>query len=342
MPRLLLRGLRAGAVALALGSAALALLAAAGFVLPILDILNHLQLPLFFGTLAGLLLVYLLVRARTWRVGVLAFTAAGFLASAAVIVPELVSSLMPRPPQPTDGRPVLKAMTHNLFGLNYDVERVAANIFAEDPDIVALQEYFPEQRGPLHGMLLARYPYFAICSGGKRANIALYAKLPFTHTEDGACNERATPSQRTSRIVATFAPADGFALTVLTTHLDWPYPVARQQQQMADLTQAVNSVGGPLLVMGDMNSTPWSYALRAMTAATGLDRQTRNLVTYPLAVGGDEGLIRTIPFLPLDQVFTRGGVLVHTLRTGSDDGSDHLPVVFTFSVPPRSERGGSD
>jgi len=51
-------------------------------------------------------------------------------------------------------------------------------------------------------------------------------------------------------------------------------------------------------------------------------------------VGGDDVLYRTIPFLPLDQVFTRGGIAVHELHAGSDDGSDHLPVAFTFSVKP--------
>jgi endonuclease/exonuclease/phosphatase (EEP) superfamily protein YafD len=43
------------------------------------------------------------------------------------------------------------------------------------------------------------------------------------------------------------------------------------------------------------------------------------------------GLLRWLPFLPLDQVFERG-VSVHELHVGGDTGSDHLPVAFRFSV----------
>ena len=42
-------------------------------------------------------------------------------------------------------------------------------------------------------------------------------------------------------------------------------------------------------------------------------------------------LLRT-PFLPLDHVMTRGGITVHQIGVGQPTASDHLPVVFRFSV----------
>ena len=323
--------LRVLACLLILGASAVALLAFVGFAVAELDVLNHVQPLIFAATIVAVLLAVLFFRGAGagWLVLVLAVL--GFAASAATYLPELIGSLATRPAPPPDGRPVLKVMTHNVFGLNYDMARVARNIFAEDPDILALQEYFPEQRGPLHPILLQRYPYFAFCIGGKRANVGLYSKLPFVEKAQGACSETATPQQRTSRLVGTFTLSDGTTFSVLTTHLDWPLPAARQQAQMSELVAAIGEINGPLIVMGDMNSTPWSYALRGLVSRTGLERQTRNLITWPLAIGGDEGLLRTIPFLPLDQVMTRG-IAVHELRSAADDGSDHLPVVFTFSV----------
>jgi hypothetical protein len=87
-----------------------------------------------------------------------------------------------------------------------------------------------------------------------------------------------------------------------------------------------------------------------------LKRETRNLITYPelftvppgvkrrmpflpieseVCVGDDcrADLLRTVPFLPLDQVFQRG-LIVSELHRGEQTGSDHLPVIFTFSVAP--------
>lgn len=345
--RVVLVVLRFFAGTLALGAAAAAILAFLGFAVPAFDLLNHLQLLIFIGVVIGLVGTALL-RPGTWRSFVVAFAATGFIASATAFVPEFTLSLMPRPALPTDGRPVLKLMTHNLFGLNYRMDRVAEVIFSEDPDIIAFQEYFPEQRAELPQLLKARYPFEAYCVGGKRANIAIYSKMPFELSEDGACDEEATAAQRTSRILAKFTLDDGTTFSVMTTQLDWPFPLARQQMQMVELEEAVNATTGPLIVVGDMNSTPWSYAMRRLTAATGLELQDFNLMTYPLKftlpmlTDAPHGLFPLIPFLPLDHVMTRGGVSVHELHLAPDTNSDHLPVVFSFSVPPTTEGGGPD
>ena len=308
-----------------------AILALLGFAVPLFDIFNHLQLLLFLGTIVALILA-LLVRVPA---PLIAMTAVGLLASAWTFVPEWSSSLMPRPALPTDGRPVLKVMTHNIFGLNTDMERAAQAIFTEDPDILALQEYFPEQ-SPLDALIKPRYPYVVRCEGGKRANIAVYAKIPFDKEMTAEDCPTDLGQQRTAHIVARFTLADGTQFSVLTTHFDWPFPIERQQDELKTIEDAVAGVSGPLLVVGDFNSTPWSYAMKGFEATTGLRRDTRALLTYPLMFTVPQrisrnGLLRFLPFLPLDQVFDRG-ISVHELHTGPQTGSDHLPVVFSFSV----------
>jgi endonuclease/exonuclease/phosphatase (EEP) superfamily protein YafD len=323
--------LRVVVALLIIATALPAILAMLGFAVPILDIFNHLQLLLFFGTLIAIVFA-LLVRmpgAMTILAGL------GFLASAWTFVPEWVSSFEPRPALPTDGRPVLKLMTHNIFGLNTDMKRMATAIFAEDPDIVALQEYFPEQT-PLDALIRPRYPYAVRCEGGKRANIALYSKIPFdTEMSAGDC-PRDGGQQRTAHIVASFTLADGTRFSVLTTHFDWPLPVERQQDELKIIEDVIKGISGPLIVVGDFNSTPWSYTMKGFEAATALRRETRAPLTYPMLVTvpsriSRDNLLRTIPFLPLDQVFERG-IAVHELHIGAPTGSDHLPVLFRFSV----------
>jgi len=309
-----------------------AVLALFGFVVPALDILNHLQLLLFFGTLIALILA-LVVRMRRWA-AILA--ALGLVASAWTFVPEWLSEFTPRPPAPA-GAQTLKLMTHNIFGLNYDMQRVADVVFAEDPDILALQEYFPEQSA-LDALLKPKYPYSVRCQGGKRANLGLYSKIPFDKEmspED--CPSDAYGKQRTAHIIAGFALADGTHFSVMTTHMDWPFPIDRQKAEFETAEAAANEVQGPLLVVGDFNSTPWSYAMKGFEAATGLKRETRAPVTYPLMITAPrklskDGLLHLAPFLPLDQVFDRG-LTVTELHRGPATGSDHLPIVFSFAVP---------
>ncbi len=321
-----------------LAVASMAVLALLGFAVPEFDLLNHFQLFIFFGALAAVALALVAFGRTRWKRWMIGIASAGLLSSGVIFLPELLSGFMPHQPLPTDGRPVYKLMTHNVFGLNFDMARVEAAIEAEKPDIIALQEYFGEQSSELHPLLHDQYPYFAQCRGGKRANIAIYSKLPFEEAEeDGACPNDAYGKQRTARILATFTQPDGTKFSVMTTHLDWPMPVMRQNKQFEELTSAVNDTTGPLLVVGDFNSTPWSYALRDFATRTMLDRQTRNVVTFPLRFTAPhrffpDGLMETMPVLPLDHVLVRGGVQVHDIHAGTDTGSDHLPIFVTFSV----------
>jgi len=306
-----------------------AILAIFGGLVPVLDLINHLQLVLFFGTLLALVLALFVRMPRL--LAILAFL--GFAASAWTFVPEWTSSLAPRP-APT-GALRVRLMTHNMFGLNTDMKRMAAAIAAENPDIVALQEYFPAQQS-LDALLRPSYPYSVRCQGGKRANIGLYSKIPFDKEMSDADCPESPGSQRTAHILAGFTLSDGTHFSVLTSHMDWPWPIDRQQDELAAIETAVAQVQGPLVVVGDFNSTPWSYAMRGFEHDTGLSRETRNLITFPelftvpgrLARGG---VLHTWPILPLDQVFERG-LRVTELHRGQPTGSDHLPVIFTFEV----------
>jgi len=328
--RLLLGLLRLIAALLIVATAVPAILAIFGSLLPVLDILNHLQLLLFFGTLLAFVLA-LALRVRRWAV-LLAFL--GFAASAWTFVPEWLSSLAPRPA--ISDATTLKVMTHNIFGLNHDMQRVADVIAQEDPDIIALQEYFPEQ-ATLDALIRPKYPYSVRCQGGKRANLGLYSKIPFDkEMSDADCPSDAYGKQRTAHIIAGFTLSDDTHFSVMTTHMDWPFPVQRQRDEYAAAEEAIKALDGPLIVVGDFNSTPWSYVMKGFEAETGLKRETRNLITYPLVITAPhkiarDGLLRLTPFLPLDQVFVRD-VTVTELHRGADTGSDHLPVFFTFAV----------
>jgi endonuclease/exonuclease/phosphatase (EEP) superfamily protein YafD len=324
--RFLLSIARTFTALLVLTTAIPALAALLGFAIPQFDLFNHLQVLLFFGTMTGLVLALLF---RVQRIGKV-LASLGFVASALIFMPEYLSSLEGRP-APT-GAATVRVMTHNIFGLNIDMARVASVIQKENPDIIAFQEYFPEQANALHALLTSSYPYSVHCAGGKRANLALYAKLPFQlEMAPADCPSNAYGLQRTAHIIARFTEPNGSQFSVMTTHMDWPFPIERQRTEFEAAEANANAVKGPLVVVGDFNSTPWSYAMKSFESVTGLHRETRNLITYPKLFTLGE-LVRTQPFLALDQVFERG-LSVTELHRGPETGSDHLPVIFTFEVP---------
>jgi endonuclease/exonuclease/phosphatase (EEP) superfamily protein YafD len=324
----LLMLIRRGLVLGALGVTSWAILALFGFVVPELDLLNHAQILLFPGAVISVLVLALLVGGRLRPVAV-GYAVLGLAASATVMVPEMLGALRERPAAPDIG--TITVMTHNLFGMNYEMEKVTAAIEAENPDIIVLQEYFGEQASDLHPALLNMYPYFVRCLGGKRANLGLYSRIPFQQEEDGACPNNAYGTTRTAHILARFQPPEGTPFSVITTHMDWPIPVSRQQEQLNALSEVLDKIDGPMILAGDFNSTPWSYTLRDFVARNGLLRETMNLFTFPMSWFYLDAWRDTLPFLPLDHVMTRG-VTVHEIHTGRPTASDHLPVVFRMSV----------
>jgi endonuclease/exonuclease/phosphatase (EEP) superfamily protein YafD len=112
----------------------------------------------------------------------------------------------------------------------------------------------------------------------------------------------------------------GGSLTVIGTHLHrpsrdpWLHP--RQKSALAALMRRID---GPLILAGDLNSSPWSNAFRRLRAATGLVPAgilTPSWPAWPLA----------LPQVALDHILASPDLTVAAAGTGSAVGSDHLPV----------------
>ena len=311
--------------------AGMAIVAVLGFIYPAMDLFNHVQPVLFFGLLALVFAAPFFVRFRPLRALALSVAATGLVASSAIYVPELVAGLIPRA-ETTNSGPTYRLMTFNVFGRNETPESVFDNIVTVGPDFVALQEYSPDVRAVIHPLLSAIYPHFQYCAGGQRAFVGLYSQLPFEPLEEDTCSSSIMSTDRTARIIVRVQAEAGPDFSLATTHNDWPAPVTRQAEQFATLRDALATVEPPLILVGDFNSTPWSYALRTFVTESGLTRHTNNLPTFPMLWYYLRDWRPALPFLPLDHVLTRGNVAIHSLVTGQPSGSDHLPIIVEFSV----------
>lgn len=311
--------------------AGMAIVAVLGFIYPAMDLFNHVQPVLFFGLLALVIASPLFWRFRVLAALALSVAATGFVASSVTYIPELVAGFVPRAAASQTGQSY-RLMTFNVFGRNEEPESIVANIATVDPDIVALQEYSPDVRSVVHPLLAERYPHFQYCAGGERAFVGLYARLPFEPLDADACSSSIMSTDRTARIIVRFQAEAGPAFSLATTHNDWPAPVTRQAEQFATLREALSTVEPPLILVGDFNSTPWSYTLRGFVRAAGLTRHTFNLPTFPTLWYYLRDWRAMLPILPIDHVMTRGAIAIHDLHTGEPSGSDHLPIIVDFSV----------
>jgi endonuclease/exonuclease/phosphatase (EEP) superfamily protein YafD len=120
---------------------------------------------------------------------------------------------------------------------------------------------------------------------------------------------------------------DGVRAWVVAVHV--PSPVRPRDQRRRDvmlqrLADTVAGLDDPVIVLGDLNATPFAPAFRAFAATAGLSSARTFPATFPA---------RTGPFgIAIDHVMVRGADLIR-LQALPPRGSDHRAVAATVAIP---------
>ena len=123
---------------------------------------------------------------------------------------------------------------------------------------------------------------------------------------------------------------EGFQL--LATHPLPPISVdyARlRDEQLARIGALAAGLDGPLLLLGDLNITPWSHPYRRLMRDSGLSDGATGFGVQPTWPAGKPPL-----WIPIDHTLHSEAVVVLDRRVGPDLGSDHYPVIVDFAVVP--------
>ncbi|KAB2914871.1 MAG: endonuclease/exonuclease/phosphatase family protein [Hyphomicrobiaceae bacterium] len=208
----------------------------------------------------------------------------------------------------------LTVLTLNTWHGNDDAGRIEQYLLSVPADIIVLSEF-----GPTKQALLTRlrdvYPFQVECAGEWPCSLVMLSRVPL---ESAGASRIA--ADKPAFLWARLAEAQHGALTIIGTHLRRPsLNPWEHEKQMAELAQFIRRIDGPLVLAGDLNTSPWSQAFRSLRMATGL--QPAGLLTpswpaWPVA----------IPQVALDHILVSQELSVSSAGTGPAVGSDHLPV----------------
>ena len=281
-----------------------------------LDILSHFRVQYALGFL---LLAGLFVLGRKWR------AAAGALALALVNALPVLFFLLPRAPAPADSGASFRAMLLNVNNSRGDPARVRAAISNANPDLLVLEEIDSPWLVALAPALEA-YPFRKTEARPDNFGIGVFSRLPI----DSARIEPFGPMD----IPSVFAEIrmDGNTLTLVATH---PLPpggallAAERNQQLVWIAEKTAALPDPVLLLGDLNTSPWSPAYRRLLKESGLADSARGRSIHPTWPA-------FIPLLwiPLDHALHSPGIAIRRRTIGPDVGSDHFPLVVDFSCTP--------
>jgi len=234
----------------------------------------------------------------------------------------------------------LKIVSFNVWKSNQDPSATAAWILREDPDVIILAD--AAGKGQLVADdLHARYPYGVRCARWNCSTLLL-SKQPSVRA-GGLAHGDPENRQGLSAAWATFVDSEG-EFTVIAVHMPRPWPYGTQATQQRLLIDDVAQMDRRrMIVAGDFNATPWSFALQRMDRGLGLPRRTRAVFTWPARL--PHGMQAISPILPIDQVYASDAWSTVSVARGPMLGSDHYPLVFqlapnstTAAAPTTSQR----
>jgi endonuclease/exonuclease/phosphatase (EEP) superfamily protein YafD len=295
------------------------LLAQGGRFDPWLDVLAHFA-PLWLVGAATVALSGLLLDKGKRRVAVLVLGGLGVVASSALMGRELTRPLSPRAGATASRQ--MRLVQFNAWERNAEPEVVADWIAGEHPEVVTIEDLTPA----LRKALVARG--FRYARG--MTNTAVFSRgIPVLTPM--AIPPRDWPLLPDFARARFMTPDGAAAFSVVATHLSKPSLGKRWTRAAALSTLLERQPRELLIVAGDFNLTPWSFALRRLDGSLGLERRDRALATWPACPGPVGRFVCSPPFLPIDHIYAGPAWRTVRIRRGPPLGSDHYPLIIDLA-----------
>lgn len=255
--------------------------------------------------------------------------AALYGAGAAVNAVLVLSLLWPRAETVATAGPRLRLVATNVHTANERSDLVLEFLRRTDADVILLMEVNERWMNALKS-LRTNYPQVIAKPREDNFGIAVFSRLPLTNSEVVEFGKAEVPS-----IAATVA-VGGQNVFLLGTH---PLPTGSAEyarlrnEQFREIAAHVRRCAMPAIVLGNLNSTPWSPYFNELLRDSRLKNTSQG-----------RGLFGSWPaWLPfarisLDHCLVSASIRVIKKHLGPHIGSDHLPVVIEIQIPiPESE-----
>lgn len=193
-----------------------------------------------------------------------------------------------------------------------------------DADVILLMEVNEHWMDALEPLRIA-YPNVIAEPREDNFGIALFSRLPLTNASVIELGPAEVPS------IAANVRVGGQQVFLLGTH---PLPpgsgeYARlRNDQFREIAAHVRRQNSPVIVLGDLNVTPWSPYFAELLRDSGLKNTSQG-----------RGLFDSWPAwlplarIPLDHCLVSQSIHVINKQLGPHVGSDHLPVVVELQIP---------
>lgn len=214
-------------------------------------------------------------------------------------------------------RPLFTFIGFNLLTFNENGEQLANFLASSDADILLTME-----SDPIYAhmdLMRGTFPYVSPCIE-RICDVRLFSRVPLDNVR-----VRSVGSMWKNRFILAEAEIDGVRFTIATAHLSKPYFDHEAAGEIAEITQALGQIEGPVLLAGDFNAAAWSNDVARMARRSDLAPGPGYPATWP---------VRSGPLgVPIDNVFARGPLVITDIQALPDSmGSNHRGLKATIAV----------
>lgn len=278
------------------------------------DLFSHFPVQYFLG----LVIVATLLLVPRQR-GAAACFAIFALINLAVILPLYFGRTL----QTDEHELTLRAMLINVNTKSGDPTLVAKTLSEMDPQILVLEEINSRWLTDLEEVLRA-YPHSCVCPREDNFGIGLFSKLPLADATVVDIGDAKAPSILANVRIGTTT------IRVIATH---PVPPAGasysrlRNTQLDRIPDHVPNGGSPVLLLGDLNASPWSHHFKQLLMRTGLRDSSKGRGVQPTWPTHNPLLL-----IPIDHCLHSSDVMVLRKEIGPNVGSDHYPVIVDIAL----------
>ena len=217
----------------------------------------------------------------------------------------------------------ITVLQSNLNSSNGDLGNLLSLVDAEKPDLLAVQELSTAGESRLQE-LSSDLPYAFTVPRDDNFGIGIYSKWPIVHRQLLPLGDMALPT------IGARINLGGKQVNIIVAHP--PPPLGgtlyrERNRYLQALATHVTGLEGPVIVVGDLNSSMWSDHYRPLEQRAGLHNARAGFGVLPTWPASFPAL-----GIPLDHCLVSQHIAVLALRVGPDIGSDHLPLIARLGI----------
>jgi endonuclease/exonuclease/phosphatase (EEP) superfamily protein YafD len=260
---------------------------------------------------AAVVCLLLLISLKAWRWTAVAMFC--LLLNSISVLPWFVTSS-----KPNRSAHNLRLLLSNVNAANTNYPALLHLVETEKPDLLIVQEASDGWVEALES-IRTTHPYSRFVMNRDNAGIALFSRFPVEEFDTISADSLDFPS------LVVRINIEDVKIGLISLHPPPPGTDAylwERNQQFVKVAELVKRIPHPVIVAGDLNSSVWSPYYSEFVKQSGLVAARKGfgiLPTWPT----HNRFIR----IPIDHCLVSNDIQVSDCRTGTEVGSDHLPLL---------------